>query len=121
MTKGFRRIGIVLAAPLFAVALLIVGFGAAVEAVHFFDQSKPVSAPMAPAEDASKSSADRLIQKLQDAIDGKLPEPAPVESSVQSPAWTSLLLWSAGLTMTAVLVYLACWSVGWIFAGFAND
>jgi hypothetical protein len=80
MTKGFRRIGIVLAVPLFAVAVLIVVFGAAVEAVHYFDQGKPVSAPAAPAEDTSKTSAERLIQKLDDAIAGKLPEPTRAES-----------------------------------------
>lgn len=101
--------------------MLIVGFGAAVEAVHYFDQGKPVFASAAPAEDTSKTSAERLIQKLDDAIAGKLPEPARTEITVQSPEWTSLLLWSSGLAMTAVLVYLACWSVGWIFAGFAND
>jgi hypothetical protein len=122
MTKGFRRIGIVLAVPLFAVAVLIVGFGAAVEAVHYFERAPAKASAVTPrTESRSMLSNETVAQMLQDGIDGKFAEPAPIESKVQGPAWTILLFLSAGLATIAGLIYLACWSVGWIYAGFSID
>jgi hypothetical protein len=99
---------------------LIVGFGAAVEAIHYFEGTPTVASTPGHA-DSSKGSADRLIQELQDAIDGKILEPTPIETKVQGPAWTILLFLSAGLATTAGLIYLVCWSVGWIYAGFSVE
>jgi hypothetical protein len=161
MTKGFRRIGIVLAAPLLAMAFLLVGFGAVVEVVHYFEQKPQIASPKPSGlkefkADPSKSTAQQTIDLLSAAIEegeeearkaeakrgsktvespadwGAIPVPGPekpseflnmaqVDSNFRGPDWSSLLLWSSALAMSAALVYLACWSVGWIFAGFAND
>jgi hypothetical protein len=157
MTKGFRRIGIVLAAPFLVTAFLMVGFGATVEVVHYFEQKQEIASPKQSAlkefkADPSKSAAQQTIDLLSAAIDegeerarktetkqgskaiespadwGAIPVPVPNNpyefanvAHVDSPDWGSLLLWSAGFALTAALLFLAFWSIGWIFAGFAND
>jgi hypothetical protein len=95
------------------------------EVIHYFEQkpsaSQTATVPNGYKADLSKSSVEQTLDLIQAALDGRLPDPQPALETNRSLAWTSLLLLSSGLAVTAVLIYLAFCGVGWILAGFAND
>lgn len=97
--RGFRRLGVVVAAPFAIGAVIFAG-------AYVYDAAiRPTPAVVV--------SVKKPPGLFDDLIPAKQPEPEARRSEVP--------LWAAAFAFLAIVLYGICAAAGWIFAGFARD
>lgn len=134
LIRGFRRIGIVAAAPCFAAAIVMAGYGVVSDYQNAHRDDWWKNAPLA--KPATKSGALTFDEFMPvkpgepakptsgpwDAYRTPEPRLVPVDHDpfAKSELWSSLA-WAGGIAAIGVLLFLTFFAIGWICAGFARD
>jgi hypothetical protein len=125
--RGFRRSGLVLAAPLLVAsvgALVLAGIGwarapGAVEYVAYPEEcARPYPSLGATAEEMIRDAVLRNVKRCTEISDQN-ERWAANGAAIQRSYY--MLAIAIGSAVVAVLWFGACWALGWVLAGFARD
>jgi len=143
--RGFRRLGIVLASPFIAGAVIALGFYVFQDTRNYFERFDPVYTIELPDKrvievQAASQEAALLAAKgwftinpspnsgpaIQGfAITGSggshMKPVAFVKATPDPPRDPEPLYWAAASIVAGLIAFLACVTIGWVLAGFARD